>query len=131
MIARLPTGPMIEKRARNIDHVRRVRALVEERCATASTEAARSVCRFVLVASDLVRALDDSEALASAPYIGGAGRAVRDPACSGVIMPSPARGNADFDNEPHRKGIGRSRYQTVRSLVCPSGLPSTSKTDEV
>src|SRR5260370_40054181 len=69
MITRLPPSSMIEQRARNIDHVRRVHALVEERSATASAEAARGVCRFVLVSSYPARALGDTEALPPAPYI--------------------------------------------------------------
>src|ERR1700686_4708554 len=48
MIQRLPAGAAGEKRARDVHHVRRARALVHQRCATALAEAARGSCGLVL-----------------------------------------------------------------------------------
>jgi hypothetical protein len=105
MITRLSASPMIEQRTRNIDHMRRARAPVEERSATASAEAACGACRFVFVARNFTRALGDAEALAPAPYVGRVGRAVREPTCACVIVPGPARWKVDFNMNQATKAL--------------------------
>src|SRR5712671_659442 len=52
VIERLPAGAPREQRARDVDHVRRARALVGERRAAMLAEAARGLGRLVLVARD-------------------------------------------------------------------------------
>src|SRR3974390_2384428 len=52
VIERLAAGPPREQRARDVDHVRRAGALVEQRRAAGRTEAARGLRCLILVARD-------------------------------------------------------------------------------
>src|SRR5438552_11824985 len=52
MIERLPTGAPGEQRARDIDHMRRAWAFIEQRRAAKRAKAAHGLCRLVLVACD-------------------------------------------------------------------------------
>jgi hypothetical protein len=61
VIARLPSGALIEERARDVDHLRRVGALVEERRAAARAETAHRPRGLVPEPGDAGRALGDAE----------------------------------------------------------------------
>src|ERR1035437_8293285 len=80
MVERLPDGTAGEQRARDVHHVRRTRALIEQRRAAPRAKAAHGLCGLVLETRDPGLALGDPEALAPASDIGRVGRAVRAPA---------------------------------------------------
>src|ERR1700760_5201369 len=61
VIERLAAGAATEQRTRDVDHVRRAAAFVNERRAATRTEAARGAGRLVLVTRDRCLALDDTE----------------------------------------------------------------------
>src|ERR1700682_5577640 len=97
MIERLPAGAAGKKRARDVHHVRRARALVSKRRAAVCAEAARGLRRPVLVTRDARLALGNAKALAPASDIGRIRRAMRAPARSRMIVPGPARGGVDLE----------------------------------
>src|SRR6476646_750522 len=80
VIERLPAGTAGKKRARNVDHVWRSRARVEERRAAIFAEAARGLRRPVLEMRDVRFPAHNTEALAPASDIGRVGRAMGLPA---------------------------------------------------
>src|SRR5713101_692202 len=89
VIERLAAGAAGKKRARDVHHVRRTRALVGQRRAAMRAKAARAFCGFVLEAPDGGLALGDAKPLAPASDIGRVRRAMRAPARSRMIMPGP------------------------------------------
>jgi hypothetical protein len=97
VIARLPSGALIEERARDVDHLRRVGALVEERRAAARAETAHRSRGLVPEPGDAGGALGDAEPASPAPDIGGIGSAMRAAARFRVIVPRPARRNVDLE----------------------------------
>src|SRR6185312_4603983 len=98
VIERLAAGAARKQRARDVDHVRRARTLVEQRRAAGRAEASCGLVLF-LVARDRGVALDDAEALAPATDIGGVGRAMRAAAGRRMIMPGPARWHVDLEGD--------------------------------
>ena len=90
MIKRLAPRAAREQSAGDVYHVRRKFTFVRQRCATTTAKAACGARSFVFVASDNFLAVSYAKALAPATDIGGIGRAVRKPACVGMIVPSPA-----------------------------------------
>src|SRR6185436_12856889 len=76
VIQRLAAGAALEQRARDIDHVRRMRALVEQRRPAAAAEAAHRPGWLVLVARDLACSGGQAKALAPAAHISGVGGAM-------------------------------------------------------
>src|SRR5664279_2702370 len=62
MVERLAAGTPGKQRARDVDHMRRARALVNQRRAAARTEAARGFCRLVFVAHLAAQALAGGDA---------------------------------------------------------------------
>jgi hypothetical protein len=123
VIQRLPAGAAQEQRARNVDHVGRARALVDQRRSAAAAEAAHPAGLPVLVAGDLIFSRGDPEALAPAADVGRVGGAVGEPAGASVIVPGPERRIVDL--EPHgsaqaarggARGIGkRSSFHRMRT----------------
>src|ERR1700687_3691218 len=85
VVERLPAGAPRKQRARDVHHVRRTRALVNQERVAARAQAAHGLCRFVLEAGDLGFAPGDAEALAPASDIGRIRRAMRAPACRRMI----------------------------------------------
>src|SRR6266852_1093249 len=80
VIERLAAGSAGKKRARNVHHVRRTRALVTKRRAAMRAKAARGFCGLVLIARDGSLAPGDAKPLAPASDIGRVRRAMRAPA---------------------------------------------------
>src|SRR5713226_5913870 len=80
VIERLAAGSAGKKRARDVHHVRRTRALVSKRRAAMRAEAARGFCGLVLIARDGSLAPGDAKPLAPASDIGRVRRAMRAPA---------------------------------------------------
>src|ERR1051325_10517551 len=97
MITRLAAGAAGKKGARNIDHMRRPPALVDQRRPAAGAEAANGVGLGVLETRDALLALGHAHMLAPAADIGGVGGAVGAAAGGGVIVPGPAGRHVDLD----------------------------------
>ena len=55
VVAELAAGTAGEERPRDVDHMRRALALIEQRRAAPGTEASGRSCRLVLEASDVLR----------------------------------------------------------------------------
>src|SRR5262249_7348843 len=92
VVNRLTAGAALKESARNVDHVPRAGALVDQGRAAAATKAAHRA-RFLLPETvDL--ALPDRNAKAPAPGadVGRVHGAMRNPAGATVIVPSPERG---------------------------------------
>src|SRR5712691_1733198 len=92
VIAGLAAGTTGEERPRDIDHMRRVLALVEQRRAAPGAEASGRLRLRVLEASDASSALRHAGVLAPTADIGCIRGAVRATACRGVIVPGPKSG---------------------------------------
>lgn len=97
MIARLAARARREQRARDVDHARAQRTLIEKRGAAAGAEASRRSRRLVLETRDGLRALHHPHAAPPAADIGGVGAALRMAARGGVIVPRPERRQVDLD----------------------------------
>src|SRR5882757_7165124 len=95
VIERLPPGAAGKQRARDVDHVWRARAFVEQRRAAMRAEMARGA--LVLVARDRRLAFGDTETLASTANIVRIRRAMRAAACGRMVVPGPARRNVDLE----------------------------------
>src|SRR6202790_1211830 len=109
VIERLAAGAPRKQRARDVDHVRRARALVSERRAAVRAEAAHGLCRLVLVPRDVGVAPGDAEALAPAADIGRIRRAMGAPACRRMIVPGPARGHIDLEADVATEALALGR----------------------
>src|SRR6516164_623834 len=96
VITRLAASTAGEERPRNIHHVRRALALVEQRRAAPGTKASGRLHRRILEASDAPSALHHAGALAPTADIGRVRCAVRATACRGVIVPRPKSGKVDL-----------------------------------
>ena len=99
VIPGLAAGTAGEECPRDIDHVRRALALVEQRRAAPGAEASGRLRRCILEASDASSALRHAGVLAPTADIGRIRCAVRATACRGVIgcdmTPSGVRGGND------------------------------------
>src|SRR3954465_6719336 len=87
MVERLPAGAAKKQRTRDVHHVRRARALVNQRRAAARAKTPRGLRRLVLEAANPGHSLGKPKPLAPAPDIGGVSRAMRAPAGAGIIVP--------------------------------------------
>src|SRR5450759_923778 len=125
MVERLPPGAAGKQRARDVHHMRRARAFVNELRAAARTEAAHDFCGLVLVARDRGLALGDTEPLAPASDIGRIGRATRAPARRGMIVPGPARRYVDLEADRAAQALTRGDSSPFRRF-CHLRLPSPS-----
>src|SRR5712692_8248074 len=96
VIAWFAAGARREKRARNIDHVRRALPLIDQRRA-ASRAKASCRPRLVLEARDPLPPLRQAEMLAPDTDVGGIGRVVGAPARARMIVPGPERRKIDLE----------------------------------
>jgi len=96
VIPGLAAGTAGEECPRDIDHVRRALALVEQRRAAPGAEASGRLRRCILEASDASSALRHAGVLAPTADIGRIRCAVRATACRGVIVPGPKSGKVDL-----------------------------------
>jgi len=96
VIAGLSAGTAGEECPRDIDHVRRVHALVKQRGAAPGAEASGRLCLRILEASDASLALHHASVLAPTADIGRIRGAVRATARRGVIVPGPKCGKVDL-----------------------------------
>src|SRR5215471_16318827 len=96
VIAGLAAGTAREECPRDIDHVRRVLALVEQRRAAPGAEASGRLRRRILEASDAASALRHAGAFTPTADIGRIRGTVRATACRGVIVPGPKSGKVDL-----------------------------------
>src|SRR5579859_1917509 len=99
VIQRLTSGAIREQRTWDVDHVRRTRALVNQRRAAALAERAPGLGRRIVEASDHVIARDDAKTLAPASDIGRIRRAMRAAAGGRMIVPGPARRHVDLESD--------------------------------
>src|ERR1700692_604366 len=109
VIERLPAGAPHKQRARDVDHMRRPRAFVNERRPAARAEAARGFCCAFLVAGDVGLALGDAQTLAPASDIRRIGRAMRAPARGRMIVPGPARRYIDLEADAAAQALAVGR----------------------
>src|ERR1700716_975498 len=125
MIERLAPGAAGEKRARDVHHVRRTRALKKQRHAAPRAKAPHDFRGLVLEARDPGLALDDPESLAPASDIGRVGRAMRAPACGRMIVPGPACRHIDLEADLAAQAL---TWGYSRCCRCPCHLrfPSQS-----
>src|SRR5450755_2803844 len=123
MIKRLPSGTAGKKRARNIHHMRRTRALIKQRRAAMRAKAARGFCGLVLEPRDIRFALDNAKALAPASDIGRIGRAMRAPARCRMIMPGPAGRDVDLETDFAAQALTGGDSDWFR-VLCHSRFPS-------
>src|SRR5579885_109650 len=108
MVAGLAAGARGEERPRNIDHVPRLPALIEERRAAVGTKAARRFGLGVLEARDTFSAQRDARVLSPASDVSGIGGAVR-----AGDRARPRRREKRSPLRPHRKGIARARAGAI------------------
>src|SRR5215831_11778367 len=92
VVNRLTTGAALKESARNVDHVPRSDALVDQGRAAAPTKAAHRARFLLLETVDLALSRRDAKALAPGADVGGVHSAMRKPAGAAVVVPSPERG---------------------------------------
>src|SRR5262249_16347315 len=92
VVNRLTAGAALKESARNVDHVPRAGALVDQGRAAAPTKAAHRARFLLLETLDLALPRRDAKALAPGVNVGGVHGAMRKPASPAVIVPSPERG---------------------------------------
>src|SRR6516225_7591495 len=92
VVDRLTAGAALKESARNVDHVPRAGALVDQGRAAAATKAAHRARFLLLETVDLALSRRDAKALAPGADVGGVHGAMRKPAGAAVIVPSPERG---------------------------------------
>src|SRR6185369_6039927 len=97
VIERQAAGAGLKQRARDVDHMARAGAFVDQRRAAAPAETAHGPTRLLFVARDRVLARRDAEALAPRADIRRVGGAVRAPTGSAVIVPGPERRIVDLE----------------------------------
>ena len=85
-------GAALKESARNVDHVPRARALIDQGRAAAPTEAAHRARFLLLETVDLALPRRDAKALAPRADVGRIHGAMRKPAGATVIVPGPERG---------------------------------------
>src|SRR5215471_9228029 len=112
VIAGLAAGTTGEERPRDIDHVRRTLALVEQRRAAPGTEASGRFGLRILEASDAFLALNHAGVLAPTADIGRIRGAVRATACRGVVVPGPKSRKVDL--QLHRTAKAAARHAPPR-----------------
>src|SRR5665647_1239353 len=122
VIERLPAGAARKQRARDVDHVRRTRALVKQRRAAARTKMARGPGRLVLVARDSRLAFCDAETLAPASDVSGIGRAVGAARGRRMIMPGPARRHVDLERNRAAQALALRRLARRNGFWLLRGL---------
>ena len=96
VIPGLAAGTTGEECSRDIDHVRRVPALVKQRRPASAAEASGRLCLRILEASDASLALHHAGMFAPTADIGRIRGAVSATARLGVIVPSPKNGKVDL-----------------------------------
>ena len=119
VIAGLAAGAAGEECPRDIYHVRRALALVEQRRAAPGAEASGRLRRRVLEARDASPALRQAGVLAPTADIGRIRGAVRATACRGVIVPGPKSGKVvaiAFGNARNR-AAARATLHAGRSVL--------------
>src|SRR5262249_10824255 len=92
VVNRLTAGAALKESARNVNHVPRAGALVDQGCAAAPTKAATRPLSLLLERVALAAPRRDAKALAPGADVGGIHGAMRKPAGAAVIVPSPERG---------------------------------------
>src|ERR1700737_5548235 len=97
MIERLPAGTAGKKRARDVHHMRRTRALIKQRRAASRAKAPHGFRDLVLETRNPRLALGDAKTLAPASEIGRVSRAMRAAAAKRMIVPGPARRRVDLE----------------------------------
>src|SRR5262249_19968948 len=97
VVNRLTAGAALKESARNVDHVPRAGALVDQGRAAAPTKAAHRARFLLLETVDLALPRRDAKALAPGADVGGVHGAMRKPAGAAVIVPSPERGVLHFE----------------------------------
>src|SRR5260370_10653192 len=128
MIERLAAGTACKKRARDVHHMRRTRALIKQRRAAVRAKAAHGLCRFVLVAHDGCLALGDPETLAPASDVGRIRRAMRAPARGRMILPGPAARRVDLEADPAAQALTGGRLAGPNGfLFFPHSCPPLSR----
>src|SRR5215467_9253824 len=91
VVNRLTTGAALKESARNVDHMPRAHALVDQGRAAAPTKAAHRARFLLLETVDLALPRRDAKALAPGADVGGVHGAMRKPAGAAVVVPSPER----------------------------------------
>src|SRR5664279_4376675 len=129
VIERLPAGTAREQRARDVHHMRRTRALIEQRRAASRAKAAHGFAGLVLEAGDGGAAPGDSETLAPAPDIGRVGGAVRAPTRRRMIVPGPSGGRVDFKADSAAQAL-TCGYPGCLCVFCHSRFQSPSSCEE-
>ena len=94
---RLAPGTGRKQCARDVDHMARACALVDQRRPTATAKAARTTRGFILIAGDFVLSLSNPKALAPGPNIGRINGTMRGAAGARVIVPGPERRKVDLE----------------------------------
>src|SRR3981081_3103613 len=107
MVERLPPGAAMEKRARDVDHMRRTRALIEQRRTASRAKASRGFCSLVFEAGNPGHSLDDAKTLAPTADVSGLSGTMPPPACAGMIVPGPAGGIIDLEANRAAKATAR------------------------
>jgi hypothetical protein len=107
MIAGLAAGTAGEERPRDIDHMRRALAFVEQRRAAPGTEASGRPRLRILEASDAASALRHAGAFAPTADIGRIRGAMRATASFGVIVPGPKSRKVDLQLDRTAKAAAR------------------------
>src|SRR5215468_2871626 len=92
VVNRLAAGAALKESARNVDHVGRAGALVDQGCAAAPTKAAHRARFLLLETVDLTLPRRDAKALTPGADVGRVHGAMRKPAGAAVIVPSPESG---------------------------------------
>jgi len=133
VIAGLAAGTAGEECPRDIDHVRRALALVEQRRTAPGAEASGRLRRCILEASDASSALRHAGTLAPTTDIGRIRCAVRATARRGVIVPGPKAGKSiSSSTAPQRQRPDTcrlDRFDAARSLRLSSFMLSPAMRD--
>src|SRR6266851_810655 len=107
MIPRLPAGPAFEQRPGYVHHLRRVSALVKDGRTASGAKTSRRARSLVFEAGDDRGALRKAEPTPPTADICRVGGALRMPALSRMVMPSPPRRNVDLEADFPAKTLSR------------------------
>src|ERR1700737_5089138 len=126
MIKRLPAGTAGKKRARDVHHMRRTRALIKQRRAASRAKAPHGFRDLVLETRNPRLALGDAKTLAPASDIGRVSRAMRAAAAKRMIVPGPARRRVDLEADTAAQALARgdsNRFWLRRHRPSPRSGP--------
>src|ERR1700737_4113264 len=123
MIERLPAGTAGKKRARDVHHMRRTRALIKQRRAASRAKAPHGFRDLVLETRNPRLALGDAKPLAPASDIGRVSRAMRAAAAKRMIVPGPAGWYVDLEADPAAQALTGGNSTRFR-FFCHLRLPS-------